>query len=544
MRPLLLAAALAVVPAAVAAPPVVVEAQAPGSSPRVVADTVAEPLERQLLGTPGVRQVRSLSTDGRCVIRLDLDPRADRSRVRADVANRVALAGPQLPEAARRGVQLRPDADDAVVAVALRTGDRADPPAIAAAADRLRQRLRTVPQVADVVPVGVPEVGLRVYIDAHRLAAFNITHTAVIDALRPAATPAPGRPAPTAEGLDDLVVATTAGQPVRLRNLAAVRLGINRPTAGGVARPGGEPAPAVLLLVRPAAGATAAVTAAVGRLLDGPGIDLPAGMTLDRLAFGPADQVVTLRVPASAAAERRAQLGHEAAGAAARVANVGAVAWVAWPGDGPVTLFVSGLAADLGKAELSQAGPAVRVGRLRWPADDWPGEAAGVVVRVTGDKLGDVGIVAKELADQLSWVQGITDRTVEPGERPDVMFDIDRPKAAAFGVPVAAITETLELARGGVRVGSVVVGLPEQFRRGGEEVRNFRLPNGQGQLVPLGGIVAVREALGPAAVYREGGRPCRVVASNVRGRDAAAVKADVRKLARQLARPGVTVSAD
>src|SRR3954451_6554309 len=114
MRPLLVAAALAVAPAAAAAPPVLVEAPCPGTDPRAVADAVATPLEKQLLGTPGVRQVRSLSADGRCLIRLDLDPKADRGRVRPDVAARVAAAGPQLPEAARRGVRLRPDADDAV----------------------------------------------------------------------------------------------------------------------------------------------------------------------------------------------------------------------------------------------------------------------------------------------------------------------------------------------------------------------------------------------------------------------------------------------
>src|SRR5205823_6372350 len=115
---LLLAAVLIAAPAA-AGPPLVVEARAPGSSPQVVADTVAAPIERQLLGADGVRHVRSLSADGHYLARLDLDPAADRERVRADVANRLALAGPILPEVTRRpSVRLRPEVDDALIVVA------------------------------------------------------------------------------------------------------------------------------------------------------------------------------------------------------------------------------------------------------------------------------------------------------------------------------------------------------------------------------------------------------------------------------------------
>src|SRR5215207_3113627 len=281
MRPLLFAAMLAATPA-VAAPPIVLDAPAPGSDPRAVADAVTAPLEQQLRGAPGVRRVRSLSADGHCLVRLDLDPRADRARVRADVANRIALAEPQLPEATRRlGVRLRPDADDAVIAVAVRSDGRADVVALTAVAVRVRPRLATVPQVADVVTVGAAEVGPRVSVDADKLAAFNLTAADLLAVLRPAVPT--DRPVPPPDDLGNVIIRAVAGQPVRLRDVAVVEMTVRRSSTAGVARSGGEPAPAVLLLVRPAPGTVAAVNAAVGKLLDGPDWDLPAGVTLQRL---------------------------------------------------------------------------------------------------------------------------------------------------------------------------------------------------------------------------------------------------------------------
>jgi multidrug efflux pump subunit AcrB len=520
---------------AAAAPPIVIDAPAPGSDSLAV----ATPLELQLRGTPGVRHIRSLSADGRCLVRLDLDPNADRGRVRADVANRIALAEPQLPEATRRrGVRLRPDADDAVVAVAVRSDGRADIAALTAAADRARPRLVTVPQVADVVSVGAAEVGPRVSVDADKLAAFNLTAADVLTALRPAVTA--DRPAPTPNDLGNVVVKTIAGQQVLLRDVAVVRSEVHRTSTAGAARPGGEPTPVVLLLVRPAPGAVAAVNAAVGRLLDGPDWDLPPGVTLERLPFGTGDTAATLRLPAGTRPDQRDQLARDAATAAVRSANVRSVAWVAGPGD-HVTLLVAGFGVDLGAAKLAPPGVAVRVGRMRWPLDDWPGEGAAIVARVSGETWDAVGAAADRLRERMAMVPGVTDPAAEPGERVRATYQIDRAKAAKLGVTLTAVNETIELATSGVRVGSVVVRLPPPPA---DDLRALRIPNGEGQLVPLGTVVEARQEHGPAAVYREDGRPCRVVACGVGGRDAAAVRADVRGIARQLATAGITIVAE
>src|SRR5205823_13981270 len=120
-----------------------------------------------------------------------------------------------------------------------------------------------------------------------------------------------------------VVLSTTAGQPVRLRDVGVARLVLSRQGGAGVARPGGDPTPAVLLLVRPAPGAAAAVTAAVGRLTDGRDWNLLGGATVDRLAFGPGDTTMTLRLPAGAGAGRGEPLSRETAAADAEVPRMG-----------------------------------------------------------------------------------------------------------------------------------------------------------------------------------------------------------------------------
>src|SRR5436190_4603292 len=147
---------LVFVSTASAAPPLVLEAQYPGASPQVVADTVAAPLEQQLRGVEGVRKVSSLCTFGRCLIWLDLTAKADRGKVRTLVQNSVALARPMLPEERRGfGITLFPDMDDTFEVLVLRPTAGTDLNALSVLArDVIQPRLGRVLFVSGVTIVG------------------------------------------------------------------------------------------------------------------------------------------------------------------------------------------------------------------------------------------------------------------------------------------------------------------------------------------------------------------------------------------------------
>ncbi|RME75220.1 MAG: efflux RND transporter permease subunit [Planctomycetota bacterium] len=78
-------------------PRVVVQTEAPGLGPQEVETRVSAPLERLLLGTPGVETVRSSSSAGLSVIELWFVDGTDVYRARQLVSERLSLVGDRLP---------------------------------------------------------------------------------------------------------------------------------------------------------------------------------------------------------------------------------------------------------------------------------------------------------------------------------------------------------------------------------------------------------------------------------------------------------------
>src|SRR3984893_12566998 len=80
-------------------PSVIVHAQYPGANPKVIADTVAAPLEEQINGVEGMLYMQSqASSDGNLTLtvtfRLGIDP----DKAQQLLENRVSQALPRLPQ--------------------------------------------------------------------------------------------------------------------------------------------------------------------------------------------------------------------------------------------------------------------------------------------------------------------------------------------------------------------------------------------------------------------------------------------------------------
>jgi len=83
-------------------PSVVVRATYPGANPKVVADTVAAPLEQQIVGVEDMMYMSSTSTgDGSLYLTVTFKQGADIDRAQVQVQNRVSQALPRLPEEVR-----------------------------------------------------------------------------------------------------------------------------------------------------------------------------------------------------------------------------------------------------------------------------------------------------------------------------------------------------------------------------------------------------------------------------------------------------------
>lgn len=160
------------------------------------------------------------------------------------------------------------------------------------------------------------------------------------------------------------------------------------------------------------------------------------------------------------------------------------------------------------------------------------GVRSDVAVKLFGDDMSVLEAQAKIIAAQLGKLAGAAEVKIEQtGGLPFLNVDIDRDKAARYGLSIGAIQDTVSAAIGGKDAGTVfqgdrrfgiVVRLPEDARSDPAALGRLplALPNGQGY-VPLSDVATLNEVTGPNQVSREDGKRRIVVSANVRGRDIA-----------------------
>jgi hydrophobe/amphiphile efflux-1 (HAE1) family protein len=231
-------------------PAVVVHASFPGANPKVIADTVAAPLEQAIVGVEDMLYMSSTSTmDGSLDLTVTFRIGADIDRAQVQVQNRVSQTLPRLPEEVRDlGVTTLKSSSDLTMLVHLTSPDgRYDSLYLRNyAVLNVRDVLARLPGMGDVRIFGAGDYSMRVWLDPQKLAARNLTAGDVVTAIREqnvqvAAGQLGAPPAKSSEfqialnaagrlsdeqQFRDIIVKTGAdGQVVRLSDVARVELG-------------------------------------------------------------------------------------------------------------------------------------------------------------------------------------------------------------------------------------------------------------------------------------------------------------------------------
>ncbi|MEO8256696.1 MAG: multidrug efflux RND transporter permease subunit [Acidobacteriota bacterium] len=239
---------------AVVPPTVIVRAAFPGANPKVIAETVAAPLEQQMNGVEDMLYMFSQATaDGALTLTMTFALGTDLDKAQVQVQNRVAQALPRLPQDVQRiGVTTEKASPDfLLIAHLVSPDDRYDMLYLSNyALLQVKDELTRLSGVGAVQIFGAGEYSMRVWLDPNRLASRQLTTTDVIRAIREqniqvaagvlGAPPSPSDASfqlainaqgrlTTEEEFGRIVVrATPAGQITRLSDVARLELGSSR----------------------------------------------------------------------------------------------------------------------------------------------------------------------------------------------------------------------------------------------------------------------------------------------------------------------------
>ena len=169
-------------------PSVVVRAQFPGANPKVIAETVASPLEEQINGVENMLYMQSqANSDGNMALTVTFRLGTDPDKAQQLVQNRVSQAMPRLPaDVQRMGVTTVKSSPTLTMVVHLLSpDDRYDMTYLRNYAIlNVKDRLTRIHGVGEVQVWGAGDYAMRVWLDPQKVAQRNLTATDVVNAIR------------------------------------------------------------------------------------------------------------------------------------------------------------------------------------------------------------------------------------------------------------------------------------------------------------------------------------------------------------------------
>lgn len=232
-------------------PSIVVRATYPGANPKVIAETVATPLEEQINGVEDMLYMSSQATsDGVMTLTVTFKLGTDPDKAQQLVQNRVSQAEPRLPAEVRSlGVSTVKSSPDLMMVVHLVSpGNQYDLTYLRNyAVLNIKDRLARIEGVGQVQIFGAGDYSMRVWIDPQKAAEHNLAASDISNAIREqnvqaaagtiGASPslngvdlqlnvnAQGRLSTPEEFGNIIVKSGTNGEITRLRDVARVELG-------------------------------------------------------------------------------------------------------------------------------------------------------------------------------------------------------------------------------------------------------------------------------------------------------------------------------
>jgi multidrug efflux pump len=237
-------------------PPIVsVNTIYPGANAAVVETEVTERLEEELNNIEGIRTLSSVSREQVSSITIEFDLSRDIDQCAQDVRDRVSRVRGKLPETIKEPIVAKQDADAQPIIWIGLNSDRYTRLELTLMAERqIKNRLQTVRGVSGVVIGGEQRYAMRLWLDAEKMAAHQLTVLDLERALKQQNVELPsGRvenwqremtietrgEMKTPEEFNQLVVYSDGARLVRLRDIGEARPGVENERT--IARNNGRP---------------------------------------------------------------------------------------------------------------------------------------------------------------------------------------------------------------------------------------------------------------------------------------------------------------
>ncbi|ALP51758.1 acriflavin resistance protein [Candidatus Tenderia electrophaga] len=171
----------------------------------------------------------------------------------------------------------------------------------------------------------------------------------------------------------------------------------------------------------------------------------------------------------------------------------------------------------------------------------------GVTVEVRGFELETLDLLARQVAEAMQGVNGITDVALsrEAGI-PQQEIEVDRAKVADLGLSVRDVSEAIQIAVAGAKASEyrvagnsyrILVQLADAEQRSLDEILDLTLRTPEEGLVALRNLVSSAAGTGPVTIQRQAQQRVVTVSGNVAGRDLGSVAAAIQDRLDRIPRP-------
>lgn len=164
---------------------VTIETNLPGSGPEIVETQITRIIEEAVSGVEGVEHIQSVSSTEDSKVTVEFKPERGLDNAINDVRDRLSKFRDRLPEDASEPIFSKSRADERPIMTLALTSDSIEPSELADYAEQeIKKDIESLGGVARVDVVGAGKYVMNIYLNPTRLAAFNITVTEVINALK------------------------------------------------------------------------------------------------------------------------------------------------------------------------------------------------------------------------------------------------------------------------------------------------------------------------------------------------------------------------